>query len=63
MDKTRFCVGYSRAYWVIIFDPDKPLLLIYLNNQEYITSVKSISSKEKKILPMLILYKIYILEK
>lgn len=50
-------------YWVITLNVDKLLLLTNLDNREYIISVKSIVGRRKTIPPMLILYKIYILEK
>lgn len=43
MDEIGFCVGCGRAHWVITFDPNKPMFLTELDNQEYITSVESIS--------------------
>ena len=63
MDETGFRAGCDRAHWVITFDPDKSLLLTDPYNQEYITSVESISGGGKTIPSMLILCGIYILEK
>ena len=63
MDETRFCAGCGRVHWVIIFDPNKPMLLTNPDNWEYIISVESISGGGKTILPVLILCGIEILEK
>ena len=63
MDETGFRAGCGRAHWIITLDPNKPLLLIDLENREYITSVESISGGGRTIPPMLILRGILILEK
>lgn len=63
MDKTRFHKNYSKAYYIIIFNSDKLILIINLDNQKYITSVESINNREKMILLIIILYSILILEK
>ena len=63
MDETRFQTGCGRAYWVIILDSDKLLLLTNLDNREYITLVESINVREKIITLMLIVCGILILEK
>lgn len=62
MDETGFRAGCVRAYWIITLDPDKPMLLTDPDNQEYITSFKSISVGGVRI-PPLILCGILILEK
>lgn len=63
MDEIGFCIGYDKVHWVIIFDPDKPMLLTNPDNWEYITSIENISNEGKTMLPILILYNILILEK
>lgn len=55
MDKTRFRVGCSSTYWVIILNLEKPILSIDLDNREYITLVESINDRGKTILAILIL--------
>lgn len=32
IDKTRFYPDYLKIYWVIILDPDKPMILTDLDN-------------------------------
>lgn len=63
MDETEFCASYDNVHWIIILDSNKPLLLKNLDNHKCITLVKSIRDGKKTILPILILYEIYILEK
>ena len=43
MDGVGFCASCGRAHWVITFDSNKSMLLIDLDNREYIISVNSIS--------------------
>ena len=48
MDETGFHAGCGRLRWVITLDPDKPMFLTDSDNQEYITSVESISGGGKQ---------------
>lgn len=61
IDETRFYVGCNRVYQIITFNLSKLLFLTDSNNRKYITSVESIGTGGKTIPPMLILYKVHIL--
>lgn len=60
INEIRFYINYYKANQVIIFDINKPIILINLDNQKYIISVESIKNKEKIISPIIIFYNIFI---
>ena len=63
MDETKFCIKYKIAYWVIIMDVEKKLLLLDLDNRRFFTVYESISNRKIEILPILIFSGTHILEK
>lgn len=63
MDETGFRVRCGVIYWVITINIEKKLLLLDLDNKEFLTAYKSISSEGVEISLILILSGTLILEK
>ena len=61
--KTGFQVGCRKTHWVISTHTKKPLFLMNSDNQNYVTSIETISGKEHNIPPIVILAGVQILEK
>lgn len=63
MDETSFRIGYRKAQLVITMDQNKPLRMINPDNCDYITSVECIGLASRTFLPMLLVFRVYILHK
>ncbi len=63
MDEIGIWIGCRKPYWIISIHREKHFLLINLDNQDSITSMKIIGDGERDILPIVILTDINILEK
>lgn len=63
MDETGFCIGCRKGHAVVTLDPVKPFHLKDLDNQNYITLVKCISSGCSVIPPLIIILGVHVLHK